>query len=167
MTIKSRYELVKQIEAYGLKNKLAQVAKKSEQRRPFKHLPRQFSKGILIGKIAIVPKRNDGTRYIYIIADMVKAMILYDNIMLKQTAILVAHSIADDKATPINVLELDNQFASHIFKITNSKRMFKMYKKENNEGGMEVQRQKFESANRLADDYKQQIMDIFQRTFSS
>ena len=167
MTIKNRYELVKQIEAYGLKNKLAQLAKKSEQRRPFKHLPRQFSKGILIGKIAIVPKRTNGTRYIYIIADMVRAKILYDNIMLKQTAILVAHSIADDKPTPTNVLELDTQFASHIFKITNSKRMYKMHKKENNDGGMEVQRQKFETANRLADDYKQRIMDTFQRTFSS
>ena len=54
MSIKNRYELVKQIESYGLKNKLAEVAKKSESRRPFKHLPKQFSKGILIGHIATV-----------------------------------------------------------------------------------------------------------------
>ena len=66
MSIKNRYELVKQIESYGLKNKLAEVAKKSESRRPFKHLPKQFSKGILIGHIAIVPKKSIGTRYVYV-----------------------------------------------------------------------------------------------------
>ena len=88
MAIKNRYELVKQIEAYGLKSKLANLAKKDEQRRPFRHLPKQFSKGILIGNVAIVPKKSDGTRYIYVIADMVKATILYDDIHLKQTAIL-------------------------------------------------------------------------------
>ena len=48
MSIKNRYELVKQIESYGLKNKLAEVAKRSESRRPFKHLPKQFSKVIFI-----------------------------------------------------------------------------------------------------------------------
>ena len=90
-------ELVKQIEAYGLKEKLADVARKEETRRPFRHLPKQFSKGILIGNIAIVPKKHTGTRYIYVIADMIKAQILYDNINLKQTAILVAHNIADGK----------------------------------------------------------------------
>ena len=69
-------ELIRQIEAYGLKNKLAKLARKEEARRPFRHLPKQFSKGILIGNIAIVPKKHTGTRYIYIIADMMKARIL-------------------------------------------------------------------------------------------
>ena len=123
MAIKNRYELVKQIEAYGLKSKLANLAKKDEQRRPFRHLPKQFSKGILIGNIAIVPKRSDGTRYIYVIADMVKATILYDDIHLKQTAILVAHNLADGKGEPTQVLKLDEIFASQLFSITNSKRM--------------------------------------------
>ena len=113
MAIKNRYELIKQIESYGLKSKLAEIAKKDEQRRPFRHLPKQFSKGILICKIAIVPKKSTGTRYIYVIADMVKAQILYDDIHLKQTAILVAHNIADGKGIPDQVLSLDNQFASH------------------------------------------------------
>ena len=48
MTKEKKSELVKQIEAYGLKNKLADLAKKEEARRPFRHLPKQFSKGILI-----------------------------------------------------------------------------------------------------------------------
>ncbi|SVB31786.1 uncharacterized protein METZ01_LOCUS184640 [marine metagenome] len=166
MAIKNRYELVKQIEAYGLKSRLAEIAKKDELRRPFRHLPKQFSKGILIGKIAIVPKKSTGTRYIYVIADMVRAQILYDDIHLKQTAILVAHNIADNKGVPDHVLRLDEQFASHLFSITNSKRMFKMAKKERNEGMMEIQTQKFEDANRLADEYKQEIMNIFTSTFS-
>ena len=166
MAIRNRYELIKQIESYGLKSKLAEIAKKDELRRPFRHLPKQFSKGILIGKIAIVPKKSTGTRYIYVIADMVRAQILYDDIHLKQTAILVAHNIADGKGVPEQVLSLDNQFASHLFSITNSKRMYKMAKKEKNDIGMEIQQQKFEDANRLADEYKQEIMNIFTRTFS-
>ena len=56
MPIKNKQELVKQIEAYGLKHKLAEIARREEKRRPFRHLPKQFSKGILIGNIAIVPK---------------------------------------------------------------------------------------------------------------
>ena len=59
MPIKNKQELVKQIEAYGLKNKLAELARKEESKRPFRHLPKQFSKGILIGNIAIVPKKAE------------------------------------------------------------------------------------------------------------
>ena len=58
MAIRNKKELVKQIEAYGLKNKLAELVRKEEAKRPFRHLPKQFSKGILIGNIAIVPKVN-------------------------------------------------------------------------------------------------------------
>ena len=89
-------ELVRQIEAYGLKDKLATLAHKHEAKRPFRHLPKQFSKGILIGNIAIVPKKSTGTRYVYVIADMMEAKLLYEDINLKQTAILVAHHLADD-----------------------------------------------------------------------
>ena len=67
---KNKSELVRQIEAYGLKGKLADLARKEESKRPFHHLPKQFSKGILIGNIAIVPKKHTGTRYVYVIADM-------------------------------------------------------------------------------------------------
>ena len=167
MAMKNRYELVKQIEAFGLKSKLAKLAKDNEKKRPFRHLPKQFSKGILIGNVAIVPKKHTGTRYVYVIADMIEAKILYDDINLKQTAILVAHSIADGKSVPHNVLQLDTVFASHLFDITNAKRMYKMCKKQKNEAGMEIQTQKFEDANRLADEYKQKIMDIFTQTFSA
>ena len=54
---KNKSELVKQIEAYGLKSKLAALAHKEQAKRPFQHLPKQFSKGILIGNIAIVPRK--------------------------------------------------------------------------------------------------------------
>ena len=120
---KKKSELVKQIEAYDLKNKLADLVKKEEARRPFRHLPKQFSKGILIGNIAIVPKKSTGTRYIYVIADMLEAKILHEDINLKQTAILVAHHLADDKNLPSNILELDVKFASQLFDIQNAKRM--------------------------------------------
>ena len=43
MPIKNKTELVKQIEAYGLKHKLAELVRKQEARRPFHHLPKQFS----------------------------------------------------------------------------------------------------------------------------
>ena len=116
---KKKSELVKQIEAYDLKNKLADLVKKEEARRPFRHLPKQFSKGILIGNIAIVPKKSTGTRYVYVIADMMEAKLLYEDINLKQTAILVAHHLADDKPAPNTVIEYDTRFASYLFEITN------------------------------------------------
>ena len=85
MVGKNRSELVKQIEAYGLKGKLADLARREEAKRPFHHLPKQFSKGILIGNIAIVPKKHTGTRYVYVIADMLEAKLLHEDISLKQT----------------------------------------------------------------------------------
>ena len=80
MKIKNKSELVKQIEAYGLKHKLVELARKQEAKRPFRHLPKQFSKGILIGNIAIVPKKHTGTRYVYVIADMIEAKLLYEDV---------------------------------------------------------------------------------------
>ena len=167
MPIKNKTELVKQIEAYGLKHKLAELVRKQEARRPFHHLPKQFSKGILIGSIAIVPKKHTGTRYVYIIADMTKAQILYDNINLKQTAILVAHNIADGNDEPSQILEYDIHFASQLFNITNAKRMMKIARKEANEANEEVYIQKLQQAHDLADEYKAKIQGIFQSTFST
>ena len=103
MAPRNKSELVKQIEAYGLKGKLADLAHKEQARRPFRHLPKQFSKGILIGNIAIVPKKHTGTRYVYVIADMMEAKVLHEDINLKQTAILVAHYLADGKNIPNNI----------------------------------------------------------------
>jgi len=167
ITLKDKPELVKQIEAYGLKDKLADLAQKDEQRRPFRHLPKQFSKGILIGNIAIVPKKHTGTRYVYVIADMIKAQILYDSINLKQTAILVAHNIADGNDEPSQILDYDIHFASQLFNITNAKRMMKIARKEANEANEEVYIQKLQQAHDLADEYKAKIQGIFQSTFST
>ena len=165
MTVKNRSELVKQIEAYGLKDKLATLAHKHEAKRPFRHLPKQFSKGILIGNIAIVPKKSTGTRYVYVIADMMEAKLLYEDINLKQTAILVAHHLADDKPAPNTVIEYDTRFASYLFEITNCKRMLKQAQKEDNTEQEEIYNLKLEDAHRLADEYKAQIQEIFAQTF--
>ena len=166
MTLKNKPELVKQIEAYGLKDKLADLAQKDALRRPFRHLPKQFAKGILIGNIAIVPKKHTGTRFVYVIADMVRATILYDSINLKQTAILVAHNIADGNDAPSIILDYDTNFASQLFNITNAKRMMKLAHKEGNEENAEVYQQKLQRAHDLADEYKAKIQGTFQSTFS-
>ena len=158
-------ELVKQIEAYGLKDKLADLAHKEEARRPFRHLPKQFSKGILIGNIAIVPKKHTGTRYVYVIADMIEAKLLYEDINLKQTAILVAHHLAEDNEPPHQVMEYDTHFASQLFNITNAKRMVKMAQKERDDSMEEIYSQRLENAHILADEYKGKIQEIFQSTF--
>ncbi len=167
MTKEKKSELVKQIEAYGLKNKLADLAKKEEARRPFRHLPKQFSKGILIGNIAIVPKKSTGTRYVYVIADMMEAMVLHDDINLKQTAILVAHHLADGKPLPTNVLELDTKFASQLFDIQSAKRMIREAQKNKDQLAEDVYWDRLDSANHLADNCKSSIQQIFNDTFEA
>ena len=165
MAIRNKKELVKQIEAYGLKNKLAELVRKEEAKRPFRHLPKQFSKGILIGNIAIVPKKHTGTRYVYVIADMIEARVLYEDINLKQTAIMVAHHIAENKTPPSDVLHLDTHFASKLFEIQLAKSRVKQARKERNESQEEIYTQRLEDAHRLADEYKAQIQEIFAQTF--
>jgi len=167
MTQKNRSELVKQIEAYGLRNKLAELARREEARRPFRHLPKQFSKGILIGNIAIVPKKLTGTRYAYVIADMLEATIIHEDINLKQTAILVAHHLADGKNVPTNLMELDTKFASQLFDIQNAKRMIKEAQKNKDELTEDVYWDRLDVANRLADECKSRIQMIFNDTFGA
>ena len=167
MTQKNRSELVKQIEAYGLRNKLAELARKEEARRPFRHLPKQFSKGILIGNIAIVPKKLTGTRYAYVIADMLEATIIHEDINLKQTAILVAHHLADGKNVPTNLMELDTKFASQLFDIQNAKRMIREAQKDEDELTEDVYWDRLDVANRLADECKSNIQQIFNDTFGA
>ena len=167
MTQKNRSELVKQIEAYGLRNKLAELARKEEARRPFRHLPKQFSKGILIGNIAIVPKKLTGTRYAYVIADMLEATIIHEDINLKQTAILVAHHLADGKNVPTNLMELDTKFASQLFDIQNAKRMIKEAQKNKDEVMEDIYWDRLDVANRLADECKSRIQHIFNDTFGA
>ena len=167
MTGKNKSELVKQIEAYGLKNKLADLVRKEEARRPFRHLPKQFSKGILIGNIAIVPKKSTGTRYVYVIADMLEAKILHEDINLKQTAILVAHYLADDKNIPNNILDVDSKHASQLFDIQSAKRMIKEAQKNKDEQMEDVYWDRLDVANRLADECKANIQQIFSDTFGA
>jgi len=167
MTQKNRSELVKQIEAYGLRNKLAELARREEARRPFRHLPKQFSKGILIGNIAIVPKKLTGTRYAYVIADMLEATIIHEDINLKQTAILVAHHLADGKHVPTNLMELDTKFASQLFDIQNAKRMIREAQKNKDEAMEDIYWDRLDVANRLADECKSRIQMIFNDTFGA
>jgi hypothetical protein len=167
MTGKNKSELVRQIEAYGLKSKLADLAHKEQARRPFRHLPKQFSKGILIGNIAIVPRKWSGTRYVYVIADMMEANVLHDDINLKQTAILVAHHLADGKSVPTNLIELDTKFASQLFDIQNAKRMIREAQKEKDEQVEDVYWDRLDAANRLADECKAKIQQIFSDTFGA
>ena len=167
MIEKNKSELVKQIEAYGLKNKLKDLARKEEARRPFRHLPKQFSKGILIGNIAIVPKKHTGTRYVYVIADMMEAQVLHEDINLKQTAIMVAHYLADGKSIPTNILELDTKHASQLFDIQNAKRMIREAQKEKDELMEDVYWDRLDVANRLADECKSKIQHIFNDTFGA
>ena len=167
MTGKNKSELVKQIEAYGLKGKLADLAHREQARRPFHHLPKQFSKGILIGNVAIVPKKSTGTRYVYVIADMLEAKLLHEDINLKQTAILVAHHLADEKSLPTNVLELDTKFASQLFDIQSAKRMIREAQKTKDEMAEDVYWDRLDSANHLADECKGRIQQIFNDTFGA
>ena len=159
--------LLKQIENYKLSNKLKALARREEARRPFRHLPKQFSKGILIGNIAIVPKKYTGTRYVYVIADMLEARILHEDINLKQTAILVAHHLADGKAVPRNILDLDTKFASQLFDIQNAKRMIREAQKDEDELTEDVYWDRLDVANRLADECKSRIQQIFNDTFGA
>ena len=161
----NKSELVKQIEAYGLKNKLEDLARRDEQRRPFRHLPKQFSKGILIGNIAIVPRKQDESRFVYVIADMVEARVLYDDINLKQSAILVAHYLADEKQVPPYVLKDDAEFASRIFEIRNYNRFHRKAQKEGNEAQEFIYENKLKETHRLADAIKHRIQSNFDATF--
>ena len=121
----------------------------------------------MIGNIAIVPKKHTGTRYVYVLADMMEAKILHEDINLKQTAILVAHYLADAKNIPHNILELDSKHASQLFDIQNAKRMIREAQKEKDELMEDVYWDRLDVANRLADDCKSKIQHIFNDTFGA
>jgi hypothetical protein len=158
-------ELQRQIESYNLRDRLKDLAERELKRQPFRHLPKQFSKGILIGNIAIVPRKIDESRFVYVIADMVNAKILYDAINLKQTAILVAHHLADGLFLPRHILEIDTHFASKIFEITNFRRFIRSARLNKNEAQEFIYTEKLNQANRLADRLKRQIQSNFDATF--
>ena len=163
--MRDRNELIRQIKAYKLSDKLHELARRSEQQRPFLHLPKQFSKGILIGNIAIVPRRADETRFVYVIADMVQARIIYEDIFLKQSAILIAHHLADGKTMPEKVLDWDTDFASRIFDIKSYKGKLRTAEKSGDDDQAFIYENKYREANRQADAIKQRIQDLFDTTF--
>jgi len=90
---------------------------------------------------------------------------LHEAINLKQTAILVAHHLADDKPMPSNLLDLDTKFASQLFDIQSAKRMIKEAQKSKDEVTEDVYWDRLDSANRLADNCKSNIQQIFNDTF--
>ena len=159
-------QLEKQIQHYNLAGKLQDLAHKDEQKRPFRHLPKQFSKGILIGNIAIVPRKATETRFVYVIADMIGARVLHDDISLKQTAIMLAHYLADGQTPPQYILENDEHFAAKLFDISNFKRMYRQAEKEGNDDLAFVYENKFIEANRVADELKHRIQSNFNSLFS-
>lgn len=163
--MRNRDELLKQIAAYNLDDKLKALAEHDEKQRPFRHLPKQFSKGILIGNIAIVPRRADETRFVYVIADMIQARIMYEDIHLKQSAILIAHYLADGKTAPENILHWDSEFASRIFDIKSYKGKLRSAEKSGDEDQAFIYENKFREANRQADAIKQRIHNLFDSTF--
>jgi len=163
--MRNRDELLRQIAAYNLDDKLKALAEHDEKYRPFRHLPKQFSKGILIGNIAIVPRRADETRFVYVIADMIRARIVYEDIFLKQSAILIAHYLADGKTMPENILLWDSEFASRIFDIKSYKGKLRTAEKSGDDDQAFIYENKYREANRQADAIKQRIQDLFDSTF--
>jgi hypothetical protein len=163
--MRNRDELLRQIAAYNLDDKLKALADHDEKHRPFRHLPKQFSKGILIGNIAIVPRRADETRFVYVIADMIRARIVYEDIFLKQSAILIAHYLADGKTMPENILLWDSEFASRIFDIKSYKGKLRTAEKSGDDDQAFIYENKYREANRQADAIKQRIQDLFDTTF--
>ena len=165
METNKQTELQKQIEDYNLKDKLRNLAEQEAKRRPFRHLPKQFAKGILIGNIAIVPRKVDEQRFVYVIADMVSAKILYDAINLKQTAILVAHYLADNQQIPKQLLDTDAHFASKVFEIKNYKRFVKSAQREGDGAQEFIYNNKLRETNRQADRLKREIQLNFEAVF--
>ena len=96
---------------------------------------------------------------------MLEAKILHDDINLKQSAILIAHHLAENKSPPHQVMEYDTHFASQLFNITSAKGMVKMAQKERDDSKEEIYLQRLEDAHILADEYKGKIQEIFQSTF--
>ena len=97
---------------------------------------------------------------------MIEAKVLYDNVSLKQTAIMMAHYLAEGQHLPDHIFEIDKHFASKLFDITNFKRMMKQAQKDNDEDLEFIYENKLVEANRAADDLKRQIQASFNNLFN-
>ena len=112
-----------------------------------------------------MPKKQDESRFAYVIADMVEARILYEDINLKQSAILVAHYLADGKSVPPRVLTLDSEFASRLFEIKNYKRFHRAALRAQDDDKEFVYQNKLTETHRQADAIKHEIQRNFDSTF--
>ena len=98
---------------------------------------------------------------------MMEARLLHEDINLKQTAILVAHYLADGKHIPNDIIELDTKHASQLFDIQSAKRMIREAQKEKDEVTEDVYWDRLDVANRLADECKSKLQQIFNDTFGT
>ena len=96
---------------------------------------------------------------------MIEAKVLYEEISLKQTAIMIAHHLAEGNDPPAHLVDQDKAFASKLFDITNFKRMQKEAKKQQDEDLEFVYENKFVEANRAADELKRNIQSNFNSLF--
>jgi hypothetical protein len=87
-------------------------------------------------------------------------------VSLKQTAIMIAHYLAEGQPPPTSIIENDKHFASKLFDISNFKRMMKLAEKEQDDDQAFVYENKFVEANRAADELKGRIQDNFNSLFS-
>ena len=85
----------------------------------------------------------------YVIADMMEAKILYEQVSLKQSAIIIAHHIAEHKPAPQEVIDFDTHFTSKLFEIQSSKAMIKAAEKEHNDVQAEIQTIQKEAENKI------------------
>jgi hypothetical protein len=98
---------------------------------------------------------------------MTQAKIVYEDVHLKQSAILLAHYLADGKPAPENILHWDSEFASRIFDIKSYKGKLRTAEKSGDDDQAFIYENKFREANRQADAIKQKIQDLFDSTFRS
>ena len=96
---------------------------------------------------------------------MIQARIVYEDIHLKQSAILIAHHLADGKTIPENILHWDSEFASRIFDIKSYKGKLRAAEKSGDDDQAFIYENKFREANRQADAIKQRIHNLFDSTF--
>ena len=80
---------------------------------------------------------------------------------------MVAHHLADGKNMPANILELDTKHASQLFDIQSAKRMIKEAQKGKDDLREDVYWDRLDVANRLADECKSKIQQIFNDTFGT
>ena len=93
--------------------------------------------------------------------------LIQDGVIIKQTAILVAHYMADNKPVPTHIIDYDIHFASKLFEMQQFKSVIKLARKEKDQDREMIYSQRLDDANYYADQYKAKIQDIFHSTFGA